>query len=226
MVKTKNYEMKTRLSIIAVAFLIVSNHVKAQFSFGVFADPQLSWFSSDTKKYDPNGPVASLNVGFSADKYFAKRYAFSTGLSINSIGGNIRFSESFKLETRDSSYQVAAGSNIKFKAQYITVPVGFKFRTNQIGYSTYYANIGLKGNFRLKGFAWEEKNNVERETASDNFVLAFVSYYIGAGMEYSLGDESALQVGASFTSGLSKFLDLDNGVITSQCISLRIGVVF
>ncbi len=209
-----------------VALVMLFNSAKAQFSFGVFADPQLSWFNSDTKKYDPNGSVASLNVGFTAEKYFAERYAISTGLSLNSLGGNIRFSDVFTLETKDGNYTVAAGDNVKFKAQYITMPLGFKFRTNQIGYSTYYATVGLKGNIRLKGFAWEETNNVDRETATDHFAFAFASYYIGAGMEYSLGSESAIQLGVAFTSGLTKFLDVDNGSLVSQSLSLRIGVVF
>jgi hypothetical protein len=214
----------TTVAIVALVMFI--NSVKAQFSFGVFADPQLSWFNSDTKKYDPNGAVGSLNVGFTAEKYFAERYAISSGLSLNSLGGNIRFSELFKLETKDGKYDVEAGDNVKFKAQYITLPIGFKFRTNQIGYSTYYATVGLKGNIRLKGFAWEETNNVDRETATDHFAFAFASYYIGAGMEYSLGSESAIQLGVAFTSGLTKFLDVDNGSLVSQSLSLRIGVVF
>ncbi|MGE0077153.1 MAG: porin family protein [Bacteroidales bacterium] len=222
--------MKLRLSILIASaitvFTLISNQSKAQISFGIFADPQLSWFNSDTKKFDPNGSVASFNVGFTADKYFAERYAITSGLSLNSIGGNVRFSETFKLETRDSTYEVAAGNNVKFKGQYITLPIGFKFRTNQIGYSTYFATVGLRGSVRLKGFAWEDKNNVEKETATDHFMFAFASYYIGAGMEYSLGSESALQVGLTFASGLSKFLDLDKGSLTSQSLSLRIGVVF
>lgn len=208
------------------SLLMVSSVAKAQFSFGIFADPQLSWFSSDTKKFDPNGPVTGFNVGFSAEKYFAKRYAFSSGLSINSLGGNVRFEDAFSLKTRDGEYLVAAGNNIKFKAQYVTLPIGFKFRTNQIGYSTYYATIGLKGNVKLNGFAWEENNSVEKETVTDTFKWGFASYYIGVGMEYSLGGESALQFGVAFTDGFTEFLDLENGVLASQSLSLRIGVVF
>ncbi|MCB8964708.1 MAG: outer membrane beta-barrel protein [Bacteroidales bacterium] len=220
--------MKTRLSIIAVIGLLtlMVNHAKAQFSFGVFVDPQLSWFNSDTKKYDPNGSVASFNVGFTADKYFAQRYALSSGLSLNSLGGNLKFAEPFALKTNDSTYTVAVGKSIKLKAQYITLPVGFKFRTNQIGYNTFFANVGLKANFRIKGFAWDDSNGVDRETATDHFKFAFVAYYIGVGMERSLGDESALQFGLSFTSGLSKILDTENGSIMSQSLSLRVGIVF
>jgi len=219
-------KVKVLTVIVFFALLTNSNKSKAQFSFGVFADPQLSWFSSDTKKYDPNGPIASFNVGFSAEKYFAERYALSTGLSLNSLGGNIRFTEDFILKTRDGEYTLKSGDNLKLKAQYVTLPIGFKFRTNQIGYNTFFATIGLKGNIKLKGFAWNDTNTVEKETATDHFSWGFASYYIGAGMEYSLGGESALQFGVTFTDGLSKFLDLNNGVLSSQCLSLRIGVVF
>lgn len=212
--------------VVFVSLMLISQVTNAQISFSIFADPQLSWFNSDTKKYDPNGPVASFNVGFSAEKYFAERYAISSGLSLNSIGGNVRFAQDFILETRDGVYTVTAGNNLKLKAQYVTLPIGFKFRTNQIGYNTFYATIGVKGNVRLKGFAWEENNNVDKETATDHFKWGFASYYIGAGMEYSLGHESALQFGVTFTDGLTEFLDLENGVLSSQSLSLRIGVVF
>ena len=83
---------KSSIAIVTCILLALSNQTRAQYSFGIYVDPQLSWFNSDTKKSDPNGSVVSFNIGFNADKYFADRYAVSSGLSLNNVGGKIRFS--------------------------------------------------------------------------------------------------------------------------------------
>lgn len=221
--------MMTKRLVHVMAFLMLTSMgVNAQkFSFGVFVDPQLTWFNSDTKRYDPNGPVAGFNIGFSGEKYFAQRYALSSGLSLNTLGGNIRFmQDTFTLKTNDGEYTVTPQTNVKFRAQYLTLPVSLKFRSTQIGYTSFYANVGFKGSIRLKGFAWYSTQNVDREVANDHFAWGFVSYFIGLGMEYSLGGESALQCGLSFSDGLTGMLDTSNGKITSQSLTLRLGIIF
>lgn len=195
--------------------------------FSIFADPQLSWFTSDTKKFEPNGSVGGFNIGFTADKYFADRYAFFTGLSINNLGGNIKYKETgYKLETRDSTYDITPGTSIKLKAQYLTIPLGLKFKTNQIGYLTFYAHVGVSGYLRLKAAAWEDKNKIDRETATQQFDLAFASYHIGAGVEYSLGGPSSLQAGIVYTSGITEAYKAGYGKVSLGSLSLRIGIVF
>lgn len=211
-----------------ILLMLSKQRVNAQqFSFGVFADPQLSWFNSDTKRYDPNGPVVGLNIGFNADKFFAKRYAFSSGLSVNTLGGNIRLMQSaFTLKTIDSTYNIAVGDNIKFKSQYLTLPIGFKFRTNQIGYITYFANVGVSGSLRIRSYAWNETNSVDRETTKSHMEWGFASYHIGVGGEYSLGGESAILFGITWNDGLTRIIELPGSTITSQSFSLKIGVIF
>lgn len=220
-----------RLAKIALPFLVLtlcSVAVNAQqYSFGVFVDPQLSWFNSDTKRYDPNGPVVGLNIGFGADKFFAKRYTFSSGLSINTLGGNIRLMQSaYTLKTVDGEYNIAVNDNIKFKSQYLTLPLGFKFRTNQIGYTTYYANVGLSGSLRIRSYAWNSTNDVARETTKTDMAWGFASYTIGVGGEYSIGGESAILFGITWNDGLTRIIELPNSTITSQSLSLKVGIIF
>jgi len=195
--------------------------------FSIFADPQLSWFTSDTKKFQPNGSVGGFNIGFTADKYFADRYAIFTGLSINNLGGNIKYKVAgYKLETRDSTYQITAGTNIKLKAQYLTIPIGLKFKTNEIGYFTFFAQVGVSGYIRLKASAWDEKDHIDKETSTQQFNLAFASYHIGAGAEYSLGGPSSLQAGIVYTSGITEAYKAGYGKVSLGSLSLRIGIVF
>ncbi|QKG79252.1 porin family protein [Tenuifilum thalassicum] len=217
-----------RLFLLLTGLVLCFQAVKAQkYSFGIFADPQVSWFTSDTKKYDPNGAVSGFNIGFSSERFFAQRYSFLSGLSINNLGGNIRFTQStYTLKTVDSTYTIEVGKNIKYKSQYLTLPLGFKFRTNQIGYTTFFANLGISGSLRIRSHVWSTDYQVDRETTKTDVAWGFASYFIGVGGEYSLGGESALQFGIIWTDGLTSILEYPASTITSQSLSLKIGVIF
>jgi hypothetical protein len=222
--------MKRILFIIVGLFLMNTTLTKAQStnrSFSIFADPQVSWFTSDTKKFEPNGSVTGFNIGFTADKYFAERYAFYTGVSVNNLGGNIKYMEAgYKLESTDATYDITPGTSIKLKAQYLTIPVGLKFKTNQIGYLAFFAQVGASGYVRLKASAWEEVNQISKETVSKQFNLAFSSYHIGAGVEYSLGGSSSLQAGLTYMNGFTDAYKAGYGKVSLGGISLRVGIVF
>jgi len=195
--------------------------------FSIFADPQLSWFTSDTKQFKSDGTLMGFNIGFTADKYFAERYAIFTGLSINNLGGNLKYmKDGYKLETRDSTYKIDAGTSIKLKAQYLTVPLGLKFKTNEIGYFTFTAQVGVSGHVRLKGAAWDETNSIDKETATQQFNLFFGSYLVGAGAEYSLGGSSSLQAGIIYSNGIFEAYKAGYGKVSVGSLSLRIGIVF
>lgn len=212
---------------ISIAFLFLFQNLSGQMRFGVIAEPQLSWFNSDTKVFKANDPVMGLNFGFNAEKFFADRYAFVTGLTINSLGGNLKYMESgYQLVTRDSTYNITEGTNVKFKGQYLCFPLGLKFKTNEIGYMTFYAHLGLTGNIRLKGYAWQDEHNIEKETATEQITVAFASYHIGAGMEYSLGGPSAIMIGLVYSGGLTESYEAGFGKVTTSGLSLRIGILF
>lgn len=220
---------KARNILLVSFFVAFSSTVEAQnIRFGVFADPQLSWFTSDTKQFTPNGPLFGFNAGFSFERFFADRYAISTGASISNLGGNLIYNQDgYSLKTRDGDYEILSGYNVKFKGQYISVPLGFKFKTNEIGYTTFYAQLGLSGHVRLKGYAWQEENNVDREVLDNEQInLAFLSYMFGAGLEYSLGGPSALQTGITFSNSITPTFKAGYGNIGIGSVALRIGLVF
>jgi hypothetical protein len=226
----KTYKMKKVFFLLVGILFLGSTLTNAQTQnrrFSLFADPQLSWFTSDTKKFQPNGSVGGFNIGFTADKYFADRYAFYTGLSINNLGGNLKYKEAgYKLETRDSTYIIDAGTNVKLKAQYLTIPIGLKFKTNEIGYLTFFAQVGVSGYLRLKASAWDDKDKVDKETATQQFNLAFATYHVGAGVEYSLGGPSSIQAGIVYTNGILEAYKAGYGKVSIGSLSLRIGIVF
>src|SRR5450759_5882522 len=78
---------KTRLTAILL-FLLFSvipvGIIQAQqkFSFGIHADPVISWFSTDIKEVRNSGARPGFNFGLTFNNYFSSNYSFSTGISI------------------------------------------------------------------------------------------------------------------------------------------------
>ncbi len=218
----------TRFFILIIALFFTIKSSAQDMRFGVFADPQLSWFTSDTRDFSPNGPVFGFNAGFSYDRYFAERYAFTTGASITNIGGNLLYNvDDYSLSTRDEEYPITSGTNLRIRGQYVNIPLGFKFKTNQIGYTTIYAQLGINGYIKLKGFAWNEDMSINREVVENSHLkFGFISYMFGGGIEYSLGGPSALQFGVIFSNGMTPAFDAGHGIITIGNLALRVGVVF
>lgn len=223
--------MRTSIKAIILTSFLVGIHLglNAQnIKFGVFADPQISWLTSDTKRFSADGSVFGFNAGFGFERYFADRYAITSGASISNIGGILKYNEvGYSIKTRDDNYDILIGQSVKYKGQYIAVPLGLKFKTNEIGYSTFYAQLGVNGHLRLKGFVWQDENGVDREVLEkDQTYLGFVSYMIGVGMEYSLGGPSAIQTGITFTNGMTPVYKAGYGMVSVGNIALRVGLVF
>jgi len=224
--------MKTKgaiLSALIAIFMLTSLELKAQYiAFGVYGEPQLSWYRSDTKAFSSNGPVVGFNAGFSLERYFADRYAITTGASIANVGGNIVFNNTGdSIVTLDDVYHVNQGASVKVKGQYISIPLGLKFKTNEIGYTTFYANLGLKANVRLKGFAWIEEMDVDREVLDKaQMQFAYLSYYFGAGVQYSLGGPSSILAGLTFSNGLTHPLKESYKGLNVSTFGLKVGLVF
>lgn len=216
-------------NILIIVLLLGTVQVNAQgWRFSIFADPQLSWFTSDSRRFEPGQSLGAINVGISAEKYFAERYAMQYGVSISNLGGNIEYVDAGNtLITRDSSYSIAAGSSIKYRGQYLSVPLGLKFKTIEIGYTSIYAHAGVTANALLKGYVWEPQNGVEKEVVSREQVwFGYVTYFIGAGIQYSLGGPSALQLGLIFNNGLTPVYKGGHGKISMGNLGIRVGIVF
>ncbi len=215
------------LFVFATISFFATGNLFGQLRFGIFADPQLTWFNSDTKIISPNGATLSLNFGFNAERYFAERYAITSGLSMNSMGGNLKYNENGdSIVTTDAIYYINAGSNVRLRGQYISVPLGFKFKTIEIGYVTIYGNIGISGNIRLKGYSWEKTQSIDKETTTEQFNPVFANYYIGGGIQYSIGGPSSLQIGVTYNGGLTDSFKAGHGSITTSGLSLRVGINF
>lgn len=222
----------TGLLFIILLLIIPSKIINAQqkMSFGIHADPVINWFSSDIKQVRNIGSRPGFNFGLSYNKYFSNNYSFSTGISLLSTSGRLASSDTTIMDLSNVKTKVLPGSPVTYKIQYLTFPVGLKLETNQIGYVTFFSELGFVPKLALNRKLDIPSLSLSGENGSDEIRMFNLSYHITAGVEYSLGGTTALIFGLDFDNN---FLDItkDPGnqpadKISQKIFSFRFGVNF
>ncbi len=194
--------------------------------FSVFADPQIAWLSPETRNADFAGVRGGIDAGFEMDNFFSSNYAFSTGLSINTTGGKLKFNEPVPFRFKGSTDTIAPGQVVTYRLQYANLPIGLKFTTREIGYTTVFAKIGMGGHFRLRSRADIYARGIEKESITDEIELFNFSYHFGAGIHYSLGGQTAVMAGFEYRH---RFIDIASGSeykALLNTISMKLGLLF
>ena len=216
-----------------VLFIITltSVNVNAQnIRFGVFADPVISWFSSDTKETANDGARAGFNFGFTFNKYFSSNYSFSTGINIMNAGGRIANSDTIEMVFNNFNTEVPAGSSVVYRIQYLCIPAGLKFETNQIGYLRFYTDIGIDPKIVIGGKVDIAEAGIEGETAMKELKPINLAYHIMAGIGYSLGGNTEIVLGLGYENN---FLDISDDInlqpkdrLSQHILRFRFGINF
>ncbi len=207
---------------------IIAVCAQQRIRFSVFANPCINWLSSDVKTIQSDGASFGFDAGLTMDKFFAENYAFSTGISISSLGGNLRYDNKTIFRTSSGDTAVPAGTSVKYKLQYITIPFGLKFKTNQIGYFTYFAHLGftLQANIKATGTSNDASQTLDNDNISEEIGFFNLGYHIGAGAEYSIGGNTALIFGITYTNGFVDITKNPDDKITTSSFAFRLGVLF
>lgn len=215
---------------ILLILLPASSMAQQKMSFGIHADPSVSWFTSDIKEMRNDGARPGFDFGLTFNKYFSPNYAFSTGISLMRAGGRLTSSDTTVMEFTRFNSTVLPGNPVVYKIQYLVIPVGLRLQTNQIGYLTFFSDLGLDPKIVIGGKADIPSLNISNEKATKELRIFNLSYHITGGIEYSLGGTTALLFGLNFDNN---FLDItkDNGnqpadKISHKILSFRFGVNF
>lgn len=198
--------------------------------FGLHFNPVISWFGSDIKEVWNQGARPGYDIGLTFNKFFGDNYAFSTGISLINAGGKLVSSLPTIMEYANFNATVLPGKTIIYKINYLSFPVGLKLQTNEIGYTTYFTNVGLDPKFVLGGKNNIPSLNISNESADNELRLFNLSWHLAAGIEYSVGGNTAFILGLRFENN---FLDItkDNhqqpeDKITHKLLSFNLGIKF
>ncbi len=214
-------------------FITLTSRAQQNISIGLHFDPLISWFGTDINEVKNNGARPGINFGLSFYKSFNPNYAFSTGINLVSAAGRLTCSDTTRLEPYnldDQQITVNPNDAVLYKIQYVEIPLGLKLRTNEIGYLTFFSDVGIDPKIMVGGKMDIPALDIEGEKAMAELKIFNLSYHIIAGIEYGLGGNTAAIFGLGFHNN---FLDVtkDNGEqpedkVTHRMISIRLGINF
>lgn len=214
---------KKEILIYSLLLLTVCNLSAQKIRFGFQANPQLNWLNSNKTNINSEGKLLGLSTGIELDIFFAENYAFSTGVFINSAGGKLSYQDTLQISPDENIYSI---NNIEYRNQYLSFPLGLKFKTIEIGYSSFWLNPGLTPMFKLKASANLPDQNIENIDFSDETNWFNMNYFIEAGIEYSLGGNTAIVGGLGYYSGIMDITNLSSDKISSASVALILGIIF
>lgn len=172
--------------------------------FGIKMSPNFGWINPDTKELKNDGVRFGYTFGLMGDFMIGanQNYAFSTGLFLNNVGGKSTFPVGDQNLSTESKYQ------------YIELPLTLKLKTNEIGYMTYYGQIGFGAAFNISAKSDFDTydavtGKVIRNTDEDimdKTNLFKASLIVGAGLEFNFSGNTSAMVGITYNNGFTNIL--------------------
>ncbi|MEN8203981.1 MAG: porin family protein [Bacteroidota bacterium] len=217
----------TRLfaSILLLASLVtVTGQGKTKFSIHV--DPQFAWFSSDENHIQNEGSILRLQYGLQMDRFFEENYAFTLGFGVSKLGGNLYYSDSTSFISKEDSLFFTPGQTVRHTIQYLDFPLGLKLKTEELGYATFFLQIGFNPMINISALATSKDEVYDKESIRESIHIFNLGYHAGIGVEYRLGGSTALIGGIRWTSGLTDISSQDDSNITTKSISIHLGILF
>ncbi len=205
---------------------IISIHAQGPIRFSVQVDPQFAWFNSDEDAIEPDGSIFHMQAGLQMDYFFAENYAFAIGVVINNLGGNLLYADSTEFSSKGEALLVEPGQSVKLNLQYIDIPVGLKLKTEELGYATFFLQLGFNPMININGKATTDDGVLDKEDIRESIHLFCLGYHAGVGVEYKLGGSTAAIGGIRWSSGLTDVTDNDNANVKINAISIHLGILF
>lgn len=217
------------LSFVLLGSMAVHAQDEKSFRFGIKVAPNLGFINPDTKELKNDGTRLGFTFGLMGDFMLGnnQNYAFSTGLFLNSVGGKTTYPLNGLNLGTESKYQ------------YIEVPITLKLKTNEIGYMTYYGQIGFgtafnisaKSDFDVYDATAGKLVRVTDEDIMDNTNLFKASLIVGAGLEYNFSGATSAMVGITYNNGFTNiYNDMKSGDKELKAklnyVELSLGVFF
>lgn len=185
---------------------------------GLVLAPNLSHGISRDYSHEPLGTSVRFGYGFIFDWKFTDTYAIGTGVNVFHAGANIG---QFVATDTTTVQRVEWG----VRNQYVEVPLTFKMRTKEIGYTTYYGQFGVGLGLNVRAevdershVAWGRDSQADawapvpqdapdaealRRNVEEQTRWFRPSLIVGLGAERALLGKTALCAGIAYNLGLA-----------------------
>ena len=195
---------KATLTLAATLLFAISTHAQDRSTrLGLQVSPNMGWITTDEDAVDNDGSRLGYRFGLLGDFQLGSNanYFFSTGAFLNNVGAKLK-------TTLSDSARTTFTSESKF--QYVEVPITVKLKTNEIGYMTYYGQIGFGTAFNISAksdFDQPDANGkitrVTDEDIMDNTQLFKASLIVGAGLEFNFSGNTSAMIGVTYNNGFT-----------------------
>jgi hypothetical protein len=207
-----------------------------QWKIALHVDPNISWLKPDNKNLTAGDNKLNFGFGISIDKMFTDNYAIGTGINIFNTGGQLSY---FDERITDAGLRTIARMDRTYNLKYVEVPLTLKLRTNEIGYITYWVQVGvgLGVNIKSKGddvidykklengtnpdsLRWTDAGMLVDESIEDEDIGKDISIFrssliIAGGIEYNLSGDASIVAGVCLNNAFSNVLK-GKGVSTTN----------
>ena len=226
--------MKIKKSISIILLAVLSTAVKAQdgekqpkFRFGLKVSPSVAWLGPDKTKFndlsvESGGAKIKFGYGLITEFILAKNYSFLTGVEVNYAGGSITYKDAHSVSYKLNDSTALYLKSREYKQQYITIPLALKLKTNEIGYMTYFGQIGVDASFKIKGRSNDEGTLYSPDSTgaftiqgiehseSDVDILKQVNLFrialnVGAGVEWNIAGNTSLLFAVNYNNGFTNY---------------------
>jgi len=187
------------------------------FRMGIYGGMGFSWMKPITKDYTSDGSIFAYNYGLITDYNFTENYTLSTGFAISSNGGKLSYKDSYNI---NDTVSVEGMFNRSYTISSFEIPIMIKMKTNQMGYFTYFAQLGVRNYLRLgstydETFAYDDNGTTktimtEDFENSDEMSFYSMSFSFGLGTEYAISKSFSAFGYISYNNGLINVLDRTN----------------
>jgi hypothetical protein len=197
--------LPVRTLAILVIITFTTRGVAQEIKFAVHADPLITWIGSNASDYNNMGAKAGFNGGLNILYYFADNYAASSGVSILVAGGRQSAVEDHTMVFNNLTPKVNAGDEMIYNLSYLNIPLGVRLQTNQVGYLTYFTDLGFDIRMLLKStvdLPVSSEGPINKENAKNEVHGMNAGWHFTFGVEYELGIATSIIAGLGYDSDL------------------------
>jgi hypothetical protein len=189
---------KSIILLFLISLLPGKSLLAQDYRYGVYATPVISWFKTDIKEVKNQGAKAGFIFGISVERSLTDNWHFNSGLAFTSSSAMLKNINPSLFNDR----VVAAGQPVIYRLQYLSVPVGIKIKTNEIGYLTYFAGFGLDPKVVISGRADIPSINIKGQSAMKEIKRFNAGYHLEGGIDYLTNSDISLILGLGYESNI------------------------
>lgn len=216
LVRTKTYFMVKKL-LAFILFLGLTGFTFSQkrdadspFRFGLNVNPLLTW-NNPGQNFSPNGVKAGFEYGLNIHYYFFKNVGVETGLYMNHHGAKFTYSNSRLINNGTDTAHYAYNMNLN--NIYVKIPIGLRFRTNQIGPVYLFGNFGVDFSFAISSKLKFSGRDLNVHTTNDSTISysetnnkispapVRIGLFVGGGVEYPISGSFSITAQLNYNYG-------------------------